>query len=69
MICGLTEDDVIDRLRAAVQAAGSQKAYAELHGISEQYVSNALLRRCAPGPRMLEAIGVERRVYYEEKRS
>lgn len=68
MICGLTEDDVIDRLRAAVAAAsstGSQKAFADAHGISEQYVSDALLRRRPPGPKLLAAIGVERRVYYQ----
>ena len=65
----LTERDVIERLQAAVQAVGSQKAFAVAHGISEQYVSDLLRGRRELSPKILDILGLERVVSYREKRS
>lgn len=63
----LTEQEVVARLRAAIDTAGSQAAFARRHGISNQYVSDALRGRRELGQKILEAIGVERVVSYREK--
>lgn len=63
----LTEQDVIDRLRAAVQAAGSQKAYAERIGVSQTYLSDVLNGSRAPGEKILTALQLEAVVMYQEK--
>lgn len=63
----LTDQDLIDRLRKAVEIAGSQKNFAQQQGLSEQYVSDVLNRRREPGQKMLDALGLERIVGYREK--
>ncbi len=63
----LTEQDIIARLRAAVTQAGSQKAFADLHHISEQYLSDVVRGRREPGRKILDVLGVERVVSYREK--
>lgn len=40
-----TEDDVRDELRRAVEAAGSQAAWARAHDTSQGYVNDVLLGR------------------------
>lgn len=56
----LTADDIRARLRAEVEAAGSQRAWALMHGVSEQYVSDALIGRRRVGALILRALGLER---------
>lgn len=63
----LTEQDVLDRLRAAVQAAGSQRAYAEQIGVSQTYLSDVLTGNRAPGEKILNALSLEAVVMYREK--
>lgn len=63
----LTEEELIDRLRTVVAQAGSQKDFAQQHGLSEQYLSDVLRGRREPGQKILEALGVERVVGYREK--
>lgn len=63
----LTEQDVIARLGAAIKAAGSQTAFAQLHGISNQYVSDAMRGKRELGQKLLDALGIERVVSYREK--
>lgn len=63
----LTGQEMIDRLRVAVNREGSQKNFAERHDISEQYLSDVLRGRREPGQKILDAIGVERVVVYREK--
>jgi hypothetical protein len=60
--------DVIERLRSAVQTEGSQAAFAEKHIISLQYVNDVLRGRREPGPIILNALGLERIVTYREKK-
>jgi hypothetical protein len=63
----LTELDVMERLRAAITAAGSQRAFADQHKISLQYVNDVLRGRRDPGQKILDALGIDRVVIYQEK--
>lgn len=62
----LTEQEVMDRLRAAVAAAGSQKAYADSIGVSQSYLSDVLVGNRAPGEKILTALGLEAVTMYRE---
>jgi hypothetical protein len=46
-------------LRACAKAGG-QKTWAEARGMSQQHVSDVLNRRREPGPKVLDALGLER---------
>lgn len=63
----LNTQDILKRLLAAVEQAGSQKAFALRHGLSEQYVSDVIRGRRELGQKILDALGVERIVSYREK--
>ena len=63
----LTEQDVIERLRAAAAAAGSQRQFAKAHGFTPAYVHDVLHGKRAPAQRILDALGIERVTYYREK--
>lgn len=63
----LTEQDVMERLRVAVAAAGSQKAYAERIGVSQTYLSDVLIGNRTPGQKILDALGLEALLMYREK--
>jgi hypothetical protein len=60
----LTEQEVLDRLRKAVAAAGSQRAFGRQHDISPMYISDVLRKRRKIGEAILDALGVERVVSY-----
>lgn len=59
--------DALEVIRRAVEKAGSQKAFAKANGLSEPYVSDVMNGRRDPGPRILEAVGLERYVGYHPK--
>lgn len=61
----LDDLDVFARLRAACKAAGGQKAWAEAHGMSAQYVCDVLAARRPIGKDVLRALGLV--VRYVEK--
>jgi DNA-binding transcriptional regulator YdaS (Cro superfamily) len=63
----LNEQEMMERLRAAIQVAGSQKAFAKAHGVSQQYISDVLMGRRGAGEKLLDALGLERVVSYREK--
>jgi hypothetical protein len=65
----LTSLDVAGRLRAACRLAGGQKAWAEAHGISPQYVCDVLNARRDPGDSILGALGLRKVVRYVEVRA
>ena len=54
----LTGGDVRACLKAAIRAAGGQRAWAARHGVSQGYVSKAVLGRRPPGDRVLAALGL-----------
>lgn len=61
----MTEQEVIERLREAIKRAGSQRALAQAHGISEQYLTDVLRGRRAITARIAAVAGVERIVVVE----
>lgn len=65
----MTEDEVIERLRVACQNAGGQKAFAKLHDFTPAYVSDVLRGKRGPADRILAAIGLERVIIYQKRRS
>ena len=59
----MTSDQLLARLRRFVARCGSQnKAAAEI-GVSRSFLSYVLRGRKAPGPQVLKAIGMTRRVH------
>lgn len=63
----LTEDDVRAFLGAACRRAGTAVAFAQSLGFSAAYLSDVLRGRRAPGPGLLEAIGMERVTAYRRR--
>lgn len=61
----MTADDVRERVRLACAAAGSQRAFALKHRMSPAYLGEILAGTREPGPLLLKAIGMRRRVVYE----
>lgn len=61
----LTEQEVRDRLRTAINEAGGQRAFAEQHGLTPAYVNDVVHGRRALADRILAAIGVSRAVTYQ----
>jgi DNA-binding transcriptional regulator YdaS (Cro superfamily) len=62
----LTEEDVRARLRAAIEAAGGQRKFAEEHGFTTSYVHDVIHGRRALAARILQALGIKRIVLYQE---
>lgn len=56
----LTVRQVQTMLAAACSEAGSQKAWAKRHGISNSYVNNVLRGWRGPGDDILGALGLQR---------
>lgn len=67
----LTEQEVIERLRIAVEAAGGQRAFARAHEFTAGYINDVLRGKRAPAERVLAVLGIERvivhQVTYREK--
>lgn len=64
-ITAATEDEVREMLQDAVIKAGSQQAFAEKAGISQQYLSDLIKGRRTPGDAVLKALGLRKTIYYE----
>lgn len=62
----LTQSQIVELLRAAVEAAGTQKAFAQQHDVSEQYITDVLRGRREPGAKILAALGYEKVVSYRQ---
>ena len=62
----LTKAQLLELVRSAVEAAGTQKALAERYGISEQYLTDVLRGRREPGEKLLSALGYERVILYQK---
>lgn len=56
---------VYAELRSAIAQAGTQKAWADRHGISPQFVSDVLHTHREPTDRLLAPLGLRRRVIFE----
>lgn len=56
----MNREEVKELLRQQVDAEGSAYAWARRHGVSPAYTLDALAGRRAPGPAILQAMGVEK---------
>lgn len=56
----ISHGDVIDMLRRASKAAGSEREYARLIGVSSPYLSQVINGRRLPGPAVLRHLGLRR---------
>lgn len=65
----MTRDRVLALLRAECEKAGSQSAFAKLHGLSHAYVSDTLSGRRDPSKAILDALGLEAVVTYRKAAS
>jgi len=54
----------LKRLRAEIKVHGNQKLTAFALGISQQYLSDVLNGRRQPGPRLLGALGIHKRIEF-----
>ena len=67
----MEEYEVYERLNAAVEAAGGQRAFAKKHGFTVGYVNDVLRGKRDLADRILATIGVvrvvRRQVFYLEK--
>ena len=63
----LSQEDVLDMLRKAVKKEGSQDNFAAKHYFSTTSVSFTLTGKSLPGPSILNALGLERVVFYRRK--
>lgn len=61
--------DVCRLLRAECRTAGSQKAWAERHGVSPAFVCDVLNARREPSGAILSALGLVRVVKYAIRRT
>ncbi len=62
----MNEVQAMKRLRDAVAAAGGQKAWAEKHGVSPQFVCDVLKGRRGLTDTICQAIGLIRDTVYRE---
>jgi len=53
----MSEVEVVAFQREAVEAEGSQAAFARRHGIAGSYVNDVLGGRCGPGGALVKALG------------
>lgn len=63
----LTLDDVIALLKKRCEEAGSQRAFAIDSEISPQYITDVLRGKREPGAMILEALRLEKVIFYREK--
>ena len=61
----MTEAEVLERVKQAVDAAGSMRAFARLHNLTPSYVHDVLKGRRAISERVAAIVGVERVVRVE----
>ena len=63
----MMEIEVLGLLVSEVRKAGSQSAWARERGISAAHVNDVIKRNRAPGPTILNALGLERVITYRQK--
>jgi hypothetical protein len=62
----MTLDIVMQRLRGAIAAAGSENAWAAENAISQTYVNYVMRGVIKPGPKLLKALGLKKVTSYEK---
>jgi len=68
----VNQEEVVDRIRLDLyylaRIGGTQESAAKSLGISPQYLSDVLKGRREPGPKVLKALGLVRKVTYERSK-
>lgn len=64
----MTSDQLKTKIRDGIYKAGSQAAFAEIAGISAQYLADYLRGRREAGPALLKYFGLEKVVTYRALR-
>lgn len=62
----MTEQEFINYLKRMAARAGSQRKVAHELGVSAAYFGDVISGKRAPGPKILEPLGLERRVVIEK---
>jgi len=62
----MTEAEALERLHQSVKKAGGQKAWAQKHGVSPQFVCDVLHGRRGLTETICQAIGLIRETVYRE---
>ncbi len=60
----MNTDTLIDDLNQRISLYGTQKATAEVLGVSAQYLGDVLTNKRAPGKKLLKAMGYKRIITY-----
>lgn len=63
----LTPEQIKDKLLEAIKKAGGQRAWARAHGVSEQYVCDAVQGRRGIGEKLAHPLGYRLVTRYEPK--
>jgi hypothetical protein len=63
----MNRTELLVRIEAAVEAAGSAKALAESWGVSQPYLSDVRAGKRAPGPSILRQMGLSADTVYSEE--
>lgn len=58
-------ETVLDQLRKRCEEVGGQARFAREIGVTKGMISHVLLKRHPPGPKILEALGLEKTVTYQ----
>lgn len=64
----MADDPVITRLEAEIEAAGTQRAWADAHGFSAQFITDILKGRRQISPRLARALGFKRLTVWKDTR-
>lgn len=64
----LTKDEVLLRLRGAVNEAGGLHRFGDQYGFTASYISDVLRGKRGLADRILATIGVEREIVYKERK-
>lgn len=67
----MNKSELINYIQSIIdeQHEGVQAAFARAHGFSVAYLNDVMRERREPGQKILDAIGVEKVVVYQAKRS
>lgn len=67
----MTEEEVYQRLLAAIERVGGQRSFAKRIGVTPSYVNDVVNKRRLMSDRILATIGIERvtTVAYRERQS
>jgi len=63
----VSTEEVVARIRKGVREAGSQVAFARLHGVHEGDLSNALRGHRPPTTSLMASVGARKAIVIEER--